>query len=62
MYLWRDFAPWNYSEFESDVHPLLPTFVLENASVDVRALTAHVAEIREFSQEATTAAATEKST
>ena len=35
-------------EFESDVHPQLPTFVLSNASVDVRALTARVVEIREF--------------
>ena len=36
-------------EFQSDVHPPLPTFVLENASVDIRALTARVVEIREFS-------------
>ena len=37
-------------EFESDVHPPLPTvFVLENASVNIRALTACVVEIREFS-------------
>ena len=36
-------------EFDSDALSPHPTFVLENASVDIRALTARVVEIREFS-------------